>query len=210
MPRSRPLAVARPCARCGAGDGVADAGLPTAGARSCPGSRARPVRSRDRAAPPARRPRRPGGAGAAPGRNTSTISQQQRRGRVDGRRGGLAVAQPRRRRGGPARPGGAARAGRGSARRRVRRRVDSSNIYLSNFTRTLYKRLIGLNGSVDFYKSNIRIINVDNIPSGFVIIKCRLEYIDNVMLSLYFVNYPLIILPISGTIKQLKKKYKNF
>jgi RNase P/RNase MRP subunit POP5 len=88
--------------------------------------------------------------------------------------------------------------------------IDSSNIVLSNFTRALYKRLIGLNGSVDFYKSNIRIINVANIPSGFVIIKCRLEYIDNVLLSLYFVNYPLMILPISGTIKQLKKRIQEF
>jgi RNase P/RNase MRP subunit POP5 len=88
--------------------------------------------------------------------------------------------------------------------------IDSNNILLSNFTRDFYKRFIGLNGSVDFYKSNIRIINVVAIPPGFVIIKCRLEYIDNVMLSLYFVNYPLIILPISGTIKQLKKRIQAF
>ncbi len=87
---------------------------------------------------------------------------------------------------------------------------DSGSIILSNFTRDFYKRFIGLYGSVDFYKSNIRIINVVAIPSGFIIIKCRLEYIDNVMLALYFVNYPLIILPISGTIKQLKKEYRIF
>jgi RNase P/RNase MRP subunit POP5 len=88
--------------------------------------------------------------------------------------------------------------------------ADSINIVLSNFTRDFYKRFIGLYGSVDFYKSNIRIINVVAIPPEFLIIKCRLEYIDHVMLSLYFVNYPLIILPISGTIKQLKKRIQDF
>ena len=95
----------------------------------------------------------------------------------------------------------------------IKKNYDDDNtdsMILSNFTRDFYKRFIGLNGSVDFYKSNIRIINVVAIPPGFVIIKCRLEYIDNVMLSLYFVNYPLIILPISGTIKQLKKRIQAF
>ncbi len=48
------------------------------------------------------------------------------------------------------------------------------------------------------------------MPSEFVIIKCRLEYIDNVLLSLYFANYPLLILPVSGTIKQLKKRIQGF
>ncbi len=83
-------------------------------------------------------------------------------------------------------------------------------IILSDLTRDFYKRFIGLYGSVIFYKSNIRIIDVVAIPSKFVIIKCRLDYIDNVLLSLYFANYPIMILPISGTIKQLKKRIHEF
>jgi len=86
---------------------------------------------------------------------------------------------------------------------------DDSSIY-SNFTKDFYKRLIGMCGSIDFYKSSIRIVNVVSISKKFIIIKCRLEYIDNVLLSLYFTNYPVLILPISGTIKQLKKRIQEF
>jgi RNase P/RNase MRP subunit POP5 len=86
---------------------------------------------------------------------------------------------------------------------------DDSLIY-SSFMSDFYKRLIGICGSIDFYKSGIRIINVVSISKKFIIIKCRLEYIDNVLLSIYFTNYPVIILPISGTIKQLKKRIQEF
>ncbi len=86
---------------------------------------------------------------------------------------------------------------------------DDGSIY-SNFTKDFYHRLIGTWGSIDFYKSSIRIINIDSISKNFIIIKCRLEYIDNVLLSLYFTNYPVLILPISGTIKQLKKRIQEF
>ncbi len=71
-------------------------------------------------------------------------------------------------------------------------------------------RLIGLYGSIDFHKTGIRIVNVSTMPPKFVIIKCRLGYINNVLLAIYFTNYPLLILPVSGTIKQLKKRIQEF
>lgn len=87
---------------------------------------------------------------------------------------------------------------------------NDDDFTFSDFTREFYKRHIGLYGSIDFHKSDIRIVKVVTIPPKFVIIKCRLEYIDNVLLSLYFANCPLLILPVSGTIKQLKKRIQQF
>jgi RNase P/RNase MRP subunit POP5 len=86
---------------------------------------------------------------------------------------------------------------------------DIKLIYI-NFTKSFYNRLEGLFGSVDFHKSNIKIIKIDSLPSNIVIIKCRLEYIDNVLMAIYFTNSPLLILPVSGTIKQLKKRIHEF
>ena len=86
---------------------------------------------------------------------------------------------------------------------------DDTLIY-SNFRKDFYKRLTGLYGSIDFHKSNIRIVNLVDVSKKFLIIKCMLEYINNVLLSLYFANYPVFILPMSGTIKQVKKRIQEF
>lgn len=80
----------------------------------------------------------------------------------------------------------------------------------SNFLSDFYKRLVELCGSIDFHKTNVRIIDVDTVSKKFLIIKCKLDYVDNVLLSMYFTNYPTLILPISGTIKQLKKRVREF
>jgi RNase P/RNase MRP subunit POP5 len=80
----------------------------------------------------------------------------------------------------------------------------------SNFLRDFYKRLIDLCGSIDFHKTNVRIIDVDSVSKRFLVMKCRLDYVDNVLLSLHFTNYPILVLPISGTIKQLKKRVREF
>jgi RNase P/RNase MRP subunit POP5 len=85
---------------------------------------------------------------------------------------------------------------------------DRSAYY--NFTNKFYERLEGLFGSIDYYKSTIKIINVNSVSSKFVIIRCRLEHLDDVLLSLCFTNYSLLILPLSGTIKQLKKRIQSF
>lgn len=79
-----------------------------------------------------------------------------------------------------------------------------------DFINQFYKRLEGLFGSISYYKSFIKIINVNSVSSNFVIIKCKLEYVDNVLLSLCFTNSSILILPVSGTIKQLKKRIKTF
>ncbi|MGN6346384.1 MAG: Rpp14/Pop5 family protein [Candidatus Nitrosocosmicus sp.] len=87
---------------------------------------------------------------------------------------------------------------------------DNDKLVFYDFTNKFYKRFEGLFGSIDFYGSSIKIINVNSLPSKFVIMRCRLEYVDNVLLSLCFTNYSFSIFPVSGTIKQLKKKIQQF
>lgn len=92
----------------------------------------------------------------------------------------------------------------------VKDRDDKDGPIFSDFTRDFYKRFMGLYGSINFHKSRIRIVNVVAISPQFVTIKCKLEFTDSVLLSLYFANYPLLILPVSGTIKKLKKRVQDF
>ncbi len=87
---------------------------------------------------------------------------------------------------------------------------NSDGSIYCNFLSDFYKRLIELCGSIDFHKTNVRIIDVDAVSKKFLVIKCKLDYVDNVLLSMYFTNYPILILPISGTIKQLKKRVHEF
>ena len=87
---------------------------------------------------------------------------------------------------------------------------NKDGLVYSNFLSDFYKRLSELCGSIDFHKTNVRIIDVDTISKNFLVIKCKLDYVDNVLLSMCFTNYLILILPISRTIKQLKKRVREF
>jgi RNase P/RNase MRP subunit POP5 len=71
-------------------------------------------------------------------------------------------------------------------------------------------RYLGLFGSIDYSKSNIRIIRINNIPDTIVILKCRLESLTNTLISMNLIDLELMVVSISGTLKQLKKKILAF
>jgi RNase P/RNase MRP subunit POP5 len=72
------------------------------------------------------------------------------------------------------------------------------------------ERYLGLFGSIDYNKANIRIIKINDIPDTIVIFKCRLESLTNTLVSLSLVELELMVVSISGTLKQLKKKILTF
>lgn len=74
----------------------------------------------------------------------------------------------------------------------------------------LSARYLGLFGSIDYSNANIRIIEVRDIPNSIVILKCRLESLTNMLISLSLIELELMIVSISGTLKQLKKKILTF
>lgn len=91
-------------------------------------------------------------------------------------------------------------------------------IYLSNpissnksgFLEDLSNRYLGLFGSIDYSNTNIRIIEMKDIPNSIIILKCRLESLTNMLISLSLIELELMIVSISGTLKQLKKKILMF
>jgi RNase P/RNase MRP subunit POP5 len=74
----------------------------------------------------------------------------------------------------------------------------------------LSNRYLGLFGSIDYSNANIRIIEIKDIPNSIVILKCRLESLTNMLISLTLIELELMIVSISGTLKQLKKKILTF
>jgi RNase P/RNase MRP subunit POP5 len=74
----------------------------------------------------------------------------------------------------------------------------------------LSTRYLGLFGSIDYSNANIRIIEINDIPNSIVILKCRLESLTNTLISLSLIDLELIVISISGTLKQLKKKILAF
>ncbi len=74
----------------------------------------------------------------------------------------------------------------------------------------LSNRYLGLFGSIDYSNANIRIIEIKDIPNSIVILKCRLESLTNMLISLSLIELELMIVSIAGTLKQLKKKILTF
>jgi RNase P/RNase MRP subunit POP5 len=74
----------------------------------------------------------------------------------------------------------------------------------------LSNRYLGLFGSIDYSNANIRIIEIKDIPNSIVILKCRLESLTNMLISLSLIELEFMIVSISGTLKQLKKKILTF
>ncbi len=80
----------------------------------------------------------------------------------------------------------------------------------SEILEELSGRYLGLFGSIDYSKANVRIITINNMPNSIVILKCRLEALTNILISLGLVELELMVISISGTLKQLKKKIIDF
>ena len=74
----------------------------------------------------------------------------------------------------------------------------------------LSNRYLGLFGSIDYSNANIRIIEIKDIPNSIVILKCRLESLTNILISMNLIDLELMVVSISGTLKQLKKKILAF
>ena len=80
----------------------------------------------------------------------------------------------------------------------------------SRILEELSNRYLGLFGSIDYNNANIRIIEIKDIPNTIVILKFRLESLTNILISLSLIELELMIVSISGTLKQLKKKILTF
>ena len=87
---------------------------------------------------------------------------------------------------------------------------DRLSLNKSTIIEEISGRYLGLFGSIDYNKAHIRIIKINDIPNTIVILKCRLESLTNTLISLSLINLELMVVSISGTLKQLKKKILIF
>lgn len=71
-------------------------------------------------------------------------------------------------------------------------------------------RHIGLFGVLDFNNSNIRFIHIKDFEKNSVVLKCRLESVPNIILSLNLLDPEVIVHSSSGSIKKLKKKINEY
>ncbi|HEY6534753.1 MAG TPA: Rpp14/Pop5 family protein [Candidatus Nitrosocosmicus sp.] len=88
----------------------------------------------------------------------------------------------------------------------VRHQHEDNDQTLVKFKHNFYSRLAEIFGQINFYGSNIRFLKINELSPEFVIIKCKLEFVDMLLLSLYFTPSTILILNVSGTIKKMKKR----
>ena len=81
---------------------------------------------------------------------------------------------------------------------------DTNKKDANNFIRILRKRFYELFGSIELEKASIHIISKNNFHlSNYIILKCNLESIENVLFAISLAYPPSTTIKISGTIKKL-------
>lgn len=71
-------------------------------------------------------------------------------------------------------------------------------------------RFVDLFGAIESSNTRSRIIKSDGLDPNVIIIKCTLETLTDMILSIYSVKQDLILIAISGTLKQLKRRSHDF
>jgi RNase P/RNase MRP subunit POP5 len=80
----------------------------------------------------------------------------------------------------------------------------TNNRDLYNLIKPIKKRFYELFGSIELEKANIYIISKNNFDlPHYIILKCNLESIENVLSAISLTFPPLTTIKISGTLKKL-------
>ena len=80
--------------------------------------------------------------------------------------------------------------------------TDNRDLY--NLINPIKKRFYELFGSIELEKANIYIISKNNfVLPHYIILKCNLESIENVLSAISLTFPPLTTIKISGTLKKL-------
>ena len=71
-------------------------------------------------------------------------------------------------------------------------------------------RFVDLFGTIYYSSSRNRIIKSSQLNSNILVLKCSLDTISEMILSIYSIKEDLIIISISGSLKQLKIRSNDF
>ena len=87
---------------------------------------------------------------------------------------------------------------------------NTSSLSPQNFFDEFSARFIELFGVVEYFNSFCRLVKSRDPINNVFLIKCKLDSLSNTLVSLYLVNHELIVVSISGTLRQVKKKSHLF
>ncbi|MGD9672188.1 MAG: Rpp14/Pop5 family protein [Candidatus Nitrosocosmicus sp.] len=65
-------------------------------------------------------------------------------------------------------------------------------------------------GAIEYFNSLSRLIKTKDFNNNIFILKCNLDSLSSTLISLYLLHQELIIVSISGTLKQVKKNTSLF
>ncbi|WP_134485079.1 Rpp14/Pop5 family protein [Candidatus Nitrosocosmicus franklandus] len=87
---------------------------------------------------------------------------------------------------------------------------DYSSFGSEYFFKEFSSKYVELFGSIEFSNSLCRIIKNREPINDLLILKCKLDSVASALVSLYLLNHKSIVVSISGTIRQVKKKSHIF
>jgi len=87
---------------------------------------------------------------------------------------------------------------------------DNSPLNPENFFDEFSSRYVELFGAIEYFNSLCRLIKSKDPINNFLLLKCKLDSLPSTLVSLYLINHESIVVSVSGTLKQAKKKSHLF
>jgi hypothetical protein len=91
---------------------------------------------------------------------------------------------------------------------------NTSSLNPENFFDEFSARYVELFGVIKYFNSFCRLVKNKDPINNIFLIKCKLDSLSDTLVSLYLINRELMVVSISGTLRQVKKKshlfYKSF
>jgi len=89
--------------------------------------------------------------------------------------------------------------------------IPDSSLSRSNLiVNQISARFIDLFGTIHFSGSRSRMVKSGHFHSNIIVLKCSLDTVSELILSIYAIKEDLIIISISGSLKQLKMRSNDF
>lgn len=87
---------------------------------------------------------------------------------------------------------------------------NTSSLNSENFFDEFSARYVELFGVIEYLKSLCRLVKSKEPINDVFLIKCKLDSLSSTLISLYLINHELMVVSISGTLRQVKKKSHLF
>jgi RNase P/RNase MRP subunit POP5 len=87
---------------------------------------------------------------------------------------------------------------------------NTSSLNPENFFDEFSARYVELFGVIEYFNSLCRLVKSKEAINNVILIKCKLAALPSTLVSLYLINHEIMVVSISGTLRQVKKKSHLF